>query len=439
MKLPKSDWPLILAIFVTILTQVIYWQSKPELGNCYDCGEYQDLANFIYREPKNIISDFRPPLYPVFMIINGLSSPNPQGDFNLYLSQSAILILSLIVFWRLIRTSELPQEISWAPLLLLSISPAFFSFTKFKLTETTNMFLILVLITIALKLKDKMNIRGVLLFSFVSVVATFVRFANSYLSLAVVLAISFYYERRLLISKNYLKIVLILLLTTAPQVIYSAANLHRNYYFGLSGETGANFLGKLVQYQLLPKEDPDFEKIVDALNSCKGELARNDVFTCIWNFLPKNSFVSKYSVDNHYVDTFAKKYILLNLLTYVSKSIPVAFEAISTPADMYLSLSQTEHPLFVAEKAVAATVHKLLVVWLFVILPIFLIAFRKQILNKDYFIVLLFLAINLYYIAITGLAAINDYQRIVTPTIPLFYFLVTSTCYKILNTLKLKL
>ena len=427
----KSNWPLLIAIFITILTQVIYWQAKPELGHCYDCGEYQDLANFISRDPKNIISDFRPPLYPIFMIISGLADPNPQGDFRLYLSQRFVLLLTLVVLWQLLKTSGLPTKISWLPLILLTLSPGFYSFTKFKLTETINMFVLLVLIAVALKLKDRLTTKDAVIFSIVSTTATFLRFANSYLSVVILLIIGLYYGRKLLVDRNYLKIVLILFLTIIPQIFYSFANLHRNYYFGLSGETGTNLLGKLVQYQLIPKNDPEFEKIVTALNGCKGDLAGRDVFTCVWNFLPKNSFVSKYSVDNTYVDTFAKKYIFLNLPIYALKSIPVAFEAVSTPANMYLVLSRTTNPLFDVEKLLGALIHKILVIWLFAVLPIFLILWQRQLLTREYFIVLLFMAITLYYVSITGLAAINDYQRIVTPALPLFYFLATFTIYKI--------
>lgn len=433
-----KNWPLVLAVLLTVTTQVIYWQSKPILGNCYDCGEYQDLANFIARDPKNIISDFRPPLYPVFLILNGLATPNPRGDLNLYLSQSFILIISLVVFWQLLKKSDLPKSVSWIPLLLLAISPAFYSFTKFKLTETLNMFLLLVLITIALRLKEKLDTKDALLFSTVSVIATFVRFANSYLAIVMVFVICIYYIKKLFQSKNYLKILLILFLIITPQTLYSFANLHRNYYFGLTGETGTNLLGKLVQYRLIPKNDLAYPKIVAAVSGCTGTLISTDVFTCVWDFLPKNSFVSKYSVNNTYVDAFARKQIILNLPTYIIKSVPISFGSISKPADMYLILSQAQSFIFEIEKLLAAVTSIILVVWLILILPIFIALHLKDLLKPEFFIIILFTAVSFYYLAITGLAAINDYQRIVTPVIPLLYFLVTITTYKIFSNIKYK-
>ena len=324
-SLLKQNWPIVLALVITTITQIAYWVAKSELGNCYDCGEYQDLANFISRDPKNIISDLRPPLYPIFLIAVGLASPSIQGDFNLYLFQSVFLVLSLIVFWRLIKTSGLPQFLSWIPILLLAISPAFYSFTKFKMTETINMFLLLTLITLALKLKERLSLKDIFVFCVVSVIATFLRFANSYLAFVMLLGIFVYYRKNLKYDQNLIKLGLAVVLIVIPQVLYSFANLHRNYYYGLTGETGTNLLGKLVQYQLIPKKDPQFQEIINAVSGCTGPLASSDVYTCVWNFLPKNSFVSKYSATNQYVDAFTKKYIVLNLPTYILKSIPVAF------------------------------------------------------------------------------------------------------------------
>jgi hypothetical protein len=433
-SLLKQNWPLVLALVITTITQITYWVAKPELGNCYDCGEYQDLANFISREPKNLISDFRPPLYPLFLVLIGLDSPNPQGDLNLFVAQSLMLLVSLGLFWSILKGLKAPNWLQAIPILLLSASPAFYSFTKFKLTETTNMLLLLAIIKLILELKNKFSLKLFGLWLLLINTAIFTRFANSYLVVILGVFLTSWWWKQAPKRETLLRGFLIIITAVLPQILYAAANYHRNYYFGLSGETGTNLLGKLVQYKLIPKEDPAFPKIVSNLNGCTGLLASSDVFTCVWNYLPKNSFVSKYSVENSYVDAFTRKYILLNTPEYLVKSALVTVEAISKPADMYLVLSKTPGLLFDIEKGLAKTVHWLLLAWVVTVLPIFVVTRRRVIIGNHSPLIFVSIIICAYYLAITGLAAINDYQRIITPALPLFYLLMTVTTYKLVKT-----
>lgn|GEM_PF-2178996 len=436
-KIIKENWPLVVILIITVTTQIIYWQAKPELGNCYDCGEYQDLANFISRNPKNIISDFRPPLYPVLMIILGLGSPNPRGDFNLYLTQSIVLLVTLIVLWLIGKKINIPPLFILISLVLLAINPAFYSFTKFKLTETVNILLLAFLVLNWLYIKKRPSLKGVFCYAFFAGLLTFTRFANSYLVIVMFLAVIFYSGKKSL-NPRYLKIwALGLAFILIPQIAYAKANWHRNYYYGLTGETGTNLLGKLVQYQLIPKTDPDYQKIIDATLGCKGTLATTDVFTCVWNFLPKNSFVSKYSISNMHVDSFNKKYIIKNLPTYIVKSAPIAFEALKRPASEYLVLSQTNHPVFDLEIKITNMTYKLLILWLITVLPIYILINIRKILSLELFSFVIILIIGFYYVAITALAAINDYQRIVTPAIPFLFLIAPYITYLVLSGFRL--
>ncbi|MCX6784019.1 MAG: glycosyltransferase family 39 protein [candidate division WWE3 bacterium] len=423
----RTHWPLILAITVTISTLYIYWEAKPTTADCYDCDEYQNLADFISRDTKNIISDYRPPLYPIFLILNGLSVPNSSGSLTLFISQSLILLLTLCLFWNLIVKLKMPTRINWIPIILLAITPAFYSFTKFKMTEVVNLFLLALLVTVALKLKYKLTLRGILAFVIIIATATFTRFANCYLGILILLLIAASHGRELFRKRNIVLIALAVFLVVVPQVIYSSLNYHRNYYFGLSGETGVNLIGKLVQYNLVPQADPEFPTITKKLAECKGTRRTIDVFTCIWDFLPKNSFVSKYSVDNQFVDAFDRKYILRNLPSYIASSIPVVVEAMGKPANSYLVLSETTSPLFELEKKIASIYHKILLVWLITGFPLFFICYRKLFLKEIE--LLLFIVVSSYYVAITGLAAINDYQRIVMPAIPFLDILLVYSMY----------
>ena len=437
-KILKECWPLVVVLIITTTTQIIYWHARPELGNCYDCGEYQDLANFISREPKNFISDLRPPLYPVFLIVMGLSSPNPQGDFNLYLTQSFILGLTFIVLWFISKKVRIPATLFLVSAILLAINPAFYSFTKFKLTETVNVFLLTLLVLTALYLKNKPSFKKVTIYASLATILTFTRFANSYLGFVVLIITALHFGKKSLTNKRYLAIWVVgLILMAVPQVIYSKANEHRNYYYGLTGETGTNLLGKLIQYQLIPKTDPNYQKIINGVLGCKGALATTDVYTCVWNFLPKNSFVSKYSVSNMHVDDFDKKYILRNLPTYLIKSAPIAFEALSQPATAYLILSQTNNSFFDIEIKATSIVYKILILWLITILPVYLILNIKRLLKMKLFPLVTVLIIGLYYLAITALAAINDYQRIVTPAIPFLFLMAPYTTYLVLKGFRL--
>jgi len=218
-----------------------------------------------------------------------------------------------------------------------------------------------------------------------------------------------------------------MLILAIPLIIYSSANWHRNYYFGLTGESGTNLLGKLVQYQLIPKEDPKYQKIISKVTACTGRLAADDVFTCVWDFLPKNSVVSKYSIDNMYLDSFTKKYILKNLPTYLVKSVPVAVAGLLEPANSYLKIGSQDESMFLLEERLATVLNFALFFGLVFLIPLNLIIKPRQLLKSippSFFILLL---ISLYYIAITGLAAINDYQRIVSPVLPLLVILLMTT------------
>jgi hypothetical protein len=112
----------------------------------------------------------------------------------------------------------------------------------------------------------------------------------------------------------------------------------------------------------------------------------------------------------------------------------VTVEAISKPADMYLVLSKTPGLLFDIEKGLAKTVHWLLLAWVVTVLPIFVVTRRRVIIGNHSPLIFVSIIICAYYLAITGLAAINDYQRIITPALPLFYLLMTVTTYKLVKT-----
>lgn len=447
-KILKNKY-LIVATSLLIVILTLFWLNSPAVivKDFYDAIDYIDYAYSYNNGPLRFFNDYRAPLYPLFLFLQGFTDPN-LPTFGLYFTQSILLISNLVFSWLIILKLTSNKKLQGFIIIMLAVGMDFFWMVKTALSEMLTMFFLLLSVNLFLAFYKKPNILKTILIGCSLIALYLTRPFNMYLFLPICLFWFTYILATKKVNKKQILYPIILVLIIFGSIYsYSYANKIRHNYFGVSIEGGANLFARVAKNpEWLPESDPEFSETLQRAKTCAPD--KIDYFTCQYplvphvNPLPQFKGSLGWQRDDSYVNTvekFSKKYILKSLPLYFKDSIIPTISGLTElnerggkdylGEDYYAWYGVKEDgpyaKIFQFLTSHLQLLHYFFAIVNFIFAPLYLI-YRYFILKKknkhQNNLMLVYMLIG-YYVLITGLVAAGNFGRMVTPALPLIYSL----------------
>lgn len=320
---------VILAFISVIIPRILFHNFTPLYYHYPDTFHYLVRAREI-REGQSAISPFRLPLYP-FILHKSIQTPIPDpvnsstfGSIDvrpvILLQKYAGLIGSLIFLFIAIRIFSFTKTMLLA-CILFGTNILIIGYEINLITETFSTLLFLaVFLTFVLYIDSHKSI-----FLFASVVTSTLLFLLRPVFIVYPLIFipitAFYFKRKKMRAKILLSLLIIATYFLVP-LTYALVNKRVHRYFGITSVAGHNLFAKIIQYELDTSWIAPNNTYEQSLKDC-ANLPRNKqsivIDDCVRQLqLPSNPYDT---VSSPILDSFAKKIIFNQPITYIAKSV----------------------------------------------------------------------------------------------------------------------
>jgi len=434
----KNIFPLGLILLAGIIVRICFYYSLDGAITVSDTPTYVGGAMNLY---SNLwLSEYRPPVYPIGIIIAALLFSWHNLNTGVILLQILLSLVNVIFVYKLVYEAFNSKVLALTTSFILAISFRIYCWDFIILTENFAILLV-TLITYTMvryfKCKEKKYLTRMFALMLTAI------FTKPFF-LMLPFAVLFIFLLRYFIVKDIeLKTISRAFITGIASIYicifcYSAVNYAQNLYFGLTTVGNVNYFGKILQYNMFDTGSNQelINDIEYAFKTEKPEFKVNNEYLEPWHFVGTYGWTK-----NHYnaVGKFATEIILRHPVKYTIESLKLTYKlmALNSPFKDYIAdaaLSDAGHP-----NVLMMTVRKptdyfdglyKLVVLCFLEAVYLLISKRKTKNIKDWFFIPGISILIIYHYVVSAFFSYGDYCRLLAPSYSLIYIVIAMYIYR---------
>lgn len=436
---------LFLVLFLSGIVRLFFYSTMLASKDFTDSPSYINYTGEIF---KGIIDPYRTPIYPYFIKLIRIISPDNWVE-DLVLLQSLISFFSIIFFYKIANLIFKNRIIVITASLFLGFSPGIFSWDKCILPESISVSFMLVFVYSTFAYINKASVFKAINISILALILVMLKPAFVYLVILLIIFWIIEIFKKNIDKQIYISGLISTLICVAIIFGYSNLNFKKNGINSISTVSSINMVYTVIKFNIY-QNNPDIQikKEIDT----KLNTTQNDAETLIGSYGGNNKSQIlenlKFSIIDHKtwelagtelpsriefsrLNDFIKKCIYLNYKLFIKEKVKEL---------LFLSEYNATAVISKTKLSIRSTLFKILVkifdisfVFVYILLFIHFLFFVKQFFSRtDYlFYDIIIWVFITSHLALEIIGAPNCYDRLFLPVLPLVILLIFSFANKL--------
>lgn len=254
----KKPWRTFLDIFIILFFAIgvryLYAQTTPKIALSYDSLGYYEYGLRLIQHPSldNFISQFRTPIYPLFIGLTMVFSGSPHAEVGtleyysgmelLMVFQHCIAIFTIITLYFCLKKLQVRHWLILVTTILYSLNILLFFWERTLLTESLSISWTVCMTLTSIIILQKAKFRYFVIFLILSIIGVLLRPANIFLPLGFMISIMLSYRKINIVIPTSI-ILIIYILVPFGWSLYNS-NVHQ--YRGFQTYSDINIFGRIM-------------------------------------------------------------------------------------------------------------------------------------------------------------------------------------------------